>query len=103
MDERLTEEELRIMVNDDKLFDEYNLKDMYHVCDDTGNNKACPDCCLEYTDENKHLFYTDKLTRCKECSKRYSINYSKQNPEKIREHSRRYREKTKELNNYWIR
>ena len=99
-DERLTEEELRCMVDDDELFDEYDLTNMYSVCDKTGPNKSCPDCGLPKTDENKSLFYSYKYTRCIVCSKKYSRNYAKRNREKIKLYSREYRLKRKELDNY---
>ena len=99
-DERLTEEELRCMVDDDKLFDEYDMKNMYCVMDDVGEKRKCPDCGLPKTDENKHLFYNYKYTRCIVCSKRYSRNYAKQNREKIKLYSREYRLKRKQLDNY---
>ena len=99
-DERLTEEELRCMVDDDELFDEYDLKNMYSVLEQGGEERKCPDCGLELIDENKSLFYSWKYTRCKACSKRYSRNYAKRNPEKLKLYSRKYRENRKKLDNY---
>ena len=92
MDERFTEEELRLMVNNDNLFDKYDLGDMYSVCEKSKENeRCCPDCGLKHTEQNKHLFYSYKITRCRECSKKYSKIYAKKYPEKMRLHSRRYR------------
>jgi len=98
MEERFTEEELRLMINNDKLFDKYDLGNMYSVCDKS-NDRLCPDCGLAYTEENKHLFYTYKCTRCRACCKIYSKKWSQQHKEKRRLHSKRYRERLRLLNN----
>ncbi len=101
-DERLTEEELRIMCDNDKLFDEYDLKNMYSVCDEYGEGRKCPDCGLKHIDENKHLFYTYKYTRCMKCSRIYTKQYARKHREKLRIYSKRYRDKLKELDNYGV-
>jgi hypothetical protein len=75
--EILTEEELRIMIGDDDLFNEYNLKDMYSITEKSLVIPSCPDCGLHKIIENKHLFYHSKLTRCRICSKEYSKKYTK--------------------------
>ena len=76
-DEKLTEEELRIMINDDDLFEEFNLKDIYSILNESLVIKSCPDCNLHNIEENKHMFYHSKLTRCRKCSKEYSKKYTK--------------------------
>ena len=87
IDDRLTDEEIYLICGE-KLTKEYDLTNMYSVCDKTGPNKSCPDCGLPKTDENAHLFYNYKYTRCKACSKRYTREYAKENREKIKLYSR---------------
>ena len=70
--EKLTEEELRIIINDDELFDEFNLKDMYSVIQESLVIPSCPDCGLHNIKENKQLFYNSRITRCRKCSKEFS-------------------------------
>ena len=101
MDDRLTEEELRLMVNDDKLFDNYDLANMYSVCDDFGEARSCTDCNLPHIEKNEHLFYTYKYTRCIECSKKYTKMYAKNNKEKVRLYAKNYRERRKEIDEYY--
>ena len=76
MNEELTEEELRILVNNDEIFNEYNLKDIYTVTEASGYLKKCCDCQLLY-DNNQELFYHWKYTVCITCSKLRSVNLNK--------------------------
>jgi hypothetical protein len=96
--EQLTEEELRIMVDDDELFDEYDLGNMYSVCEDEdpAEGKKCSDCKLKYTG-NEERFYIDYGIYCKECQKKRSRKYALKNKEKLRNYSRNYRAKRREV------
>lgn len=96
-DERLTPEEIYIICGE-KLTKKYDLTNMHTVLDKTSNERKCPDCNLTYT-ENVHLFYSYKLTRCRECSKIYSKTYFKQNIEKIQLQQQIYREMRKQVDN----
>ena len=95
MDEKLTEEEIYLICGE-KLTKEYDLTNMYSVCDNYGESRACPDCGLEYTNENKDLFYTYYYTRCIKCSKAYSKEYAKKNREKVRLYHQHYRQRRKQ-------
>ena len=69
-DEFLSEEELRLMVNNDYLFNYYDLKNLYsgsNGCSD--NSKFCYDCNILLNDREKY--------RCKLHSRKYSNEQSK--------------------------
>jgi capsid portal protein len=80
-EEQLTEEELRVMVGDDELFNKYNLKNMYSVTESASYLKRCCDCKLPYYG-NEALFYDWKYTVCVSCSKLRSVLTNKSNKSK---------------------
>jgi hypothetical protein len=96
MMEDLTEEELRIMVDDDKLFDKYKLYDMYSVCQKDPEGKECSDCKLKYTG-NEEKFYDYYGSYCRECHKKRSYEYALKHRERRRNYSRNYRAKRRLL------
>ena len=95
MDEQLTSEEI-FLICGEKLTKEYDLTNMYSVCDNYGQEKCCPDCRLEHRPENDHLFYTCKYTRCIQCSKKNMTEYQKNNKQKVRLYHQRYRQRRKQ-------
>ncbi len=97
-DQRLTEEEIYLICGE-KLTKEYDLTNMYSVLVPAEPRK-CPDCGLKHIDENEHLFYTNKYTRCIKCSRKYTNEYARKNREKIKLYYRAYRLKRKEHDNY---
>ena len=98
-DERLTPEEIYLICGE-KLTKKYDLTNMFSVLDKTSNERKCPDCNLSHIDENEHLFYSYKNTRCKGCNKINLKNYAKNNSEKMRLYQQRYIEMRKQLDNY---
>lgn len=76
MNEQLTEEELHLLINDDKLFNEYDLGNIYTVIEDASYLKTCLDCQMSYH-SNKEKFYNFKYTVCIDCSKLRSFNLNK--------------------------
>ena len=64
--ERFSEKELRLMINNDKLFDEYDLGNMYSVFEKDTIKKNCTVCHLIY-EGNEDKFYCRKITYCKNC------------------------------------
>jgi hypothetical protein len=88
MDEYLTEEQLRILVDNDELFDEYDFSNIYSV-ESKGIEKKCSVCSLSYN-ENKELFYGERNSLCKKCNTINTKKYYYNNREKMNEYSRNY-------------
>jgi hypothetical protein len=85
-DENLTEEELRVMVDDNELFDDCNLKDMCSVME-ISRGKSCSMCNVLLNDKNSHY----KNSYCKSCNQVRATEHRKVNRERINEYQRRRR------------
>ena len=92
MDEQYNEEELRLIIDDDELFDEYNLTDMYTVCD-PAPLKSCTECRVILSKDNAH----HKNTFCYDCNNVRRKEYYSLNKERCNEHSRTHRLRQKNL------
>ena len=79
-DENLTEEELRVMVDDNELFDDCNLKDMCSVME-ISRGKSCSMCNVLLNDTNSHY----KNSHCKICNQVRATEHRKVNRERINE------------------
>ena len=64
-------EELRLTIDDNDLFKEYDLGNMYSVCEKGNYEKACTVCNLKYHG-NEDNFYCRKITYCKNCYRKAS-------------------------------
>lgn len=86
MNEELTEEELRILVNDNEIFEEYDLKNIYTV-EEKGSGKQCSICGITYTEKT---FHTYKSSVCIECNKLRSKEHYIKNKKKMNDYARDY-------------
>jgi len=78
--DRLTEEEL-ILIIDKKLIKKYDLLEMYSITE-KGPPPVCSSCGI--------ILKTDG-TMCKQCLLEYQRQYVKNNKERIKEYSKKYR------------
>lgn len=91
----LTEEELQIIIDDDELFDEYDLKNMYSVLD-KAIEKKCSVCSILYKG-NENLFYSYHNTYCKKCNKKNTKLYYEQNKEKMNGYATEYNKRRRAM------
>jgi hypothetical protein len=94
-DNNLTVEELQIIIDDDELFDEYDLGNMYSVLQ-KGNERSCSVCNLIYKD-NIDKFYSYNNTYCRRCNKINTQKYYNNNKVKMNIYANNYNKKKRSM------
>jgi len=92
MDNRLTNEEIHLLVGDDDLIKKYKLLNMYSVTEE-GPAPVCSTCFITLTPENHHI----KNTKCKVCNRELNKQYVLNNKEKVKQYSIKYRKERQDL------
>lgn len=92
MEDRLTSEEICVMVDDQELIKKYKLLKMYSITE-KGPPKSCSTCFITLTPENHHI----KNTKCKLCNRELNKEYVMNNKEKVKEYSIKYRKARADL------
>ncbi len=90
--DKLTNEEIYLLVGDDELIEKYDLLNLYSVLEE-GPPKTCSTCFITLTAGNHHV----KNTKCKVCNKELNRLYVLNNKEKVKMLSKKYRAERQEL------